>query len=72
VLEARLTHAYMPPHEILAATSSRPNSEALAARVAFHPYACGLHRGTAAVAAVLIGYDDMEVAVVMTMRRRRS
>jgi hypothetical protein len=31
---------------------------------------CGLRGGTAAVAAVLISYDDVEVAVGMTTRRR--
>jgi hypothetical protein len=45
-----------PPHETLAATSSRPNPETLAMRevlahprVAFHPYTCGLCGGAAAV-----------------------
>jgi hypothetical protein len=33
---------------------------------------CGLYGGAAVVDAVLIGYDDMEVAVGMTTRRRRS
>jgi hypothetical protein len=59
------------------AFSSRPNFEALATlvvlehpHVAFLPYTCGINGGTAAVAAALIGYDDVEVAVGMTMRRR--
>jgi hypothetical protein len=30
----------------------------------------GLYRGTAAVAATLISYNNVEVAVEMTMRRR--
>jgi hypothetical protein len=69
--------AYTPPCETLAAASSRPNFEALNVRVVlahshavFHPYTCGLRGGTAAVAAMLIGYDDMEVAAGMTTRRR--
>jgi hypothetical protein len=69
----------MTPHETLHATSSRPNSEALAAHVVlahphvvFHPCTCGLHRGAAVVAAVLIGYDDVKVAAEMTIRRKRS
>jgi hypothetical protein len=33
---------------------------------------CGLCRDTVVVAAVLIGYDDIKVAVEMTTRRRRS
>jgi hypothetical protein len=37
---------------------------------AFHPCTCGLRGGVAAVATALIGYDDIEVAVGMTMRRR--
>jgi hypothetical protein len=72
-------YAYTPPHETLAAASSRPNSKALVARVvlahlhvAFHPCMCGLHGGTNAVAAVLIGYDDVEIITEMTTRRRRS
>jgi hypothetical protein len=55
----------MPPRETLATTSSRPNSEAPAARMmlahprtTFHPCTCGLCGGAAAVAAALIGYDD--------------
>jgi hypothetical protein len=66
---------YTPPHETLVAASSQLNSEALATRVVlahphvvFDPYMCGLHGGAAA----LIGYDDVEVAVRTTMRRRRS
>jgi hypothetical protein len=69
----------MPPRETLAAASSWPNSKAQAAcmvlahpRVAFHPCMCGLRRGPAVVAVALIGYDDVEVAVGMTIRRRRS
>jgi hypothetical protein len=71
--------AYTPPRETLATTSSQPNPETLAARevlahprAAFHPYMCGLHGGATAVAAALIGYDDVEVAVGTTTRRRRS
>jgi hypothetical protein len=62
--------AYMPyssPCETLAATSSWPNSEALAARVVlayphvvFHLCMCGLCRGAAVVAATLIGYKRHE------------
>jgi hypothetical protein len=69
----------MAPRETLAATYSRPNSEALAARMvlahsraAFHPCTCGLHRGVAAVVAALIGYDDVKVATETAIRRRRS
>jgi hypothetical protein len=36
----------------------------------FHPYMCGLHRGAVAVAAALIGYNDVKV-VVGTITRRR-
>jgi hypothetical protein len=64
---------YTPPREILVATSSWPNSEALAMcvvlahpRVVFHPCTCGLRRGVV----TLIGYDNVEVAVGTTMRRR--
>jgi hypothetical protein len=32
---------------------------------------CGLHRGAVAVAAALIGYNDVKVAVGMITRRRR-
>jgi hypothetical protein len=52
----------------LATTSSRPNPEIVAtcevlvhSRVVFHLYTCGLCRGVAAVADVLIGYDDVEL-----------
>jgi hypothetical protein len=76
-LEARLTHAYMPSRETLVAACSRSNSEALAARVmlthprtTFHPCMCGLCRGAAAVAAALIGYDDVKVVAGMTTRRK--
>jgi branched-subunit amino acid transport protein len=41
-------------------------------RVVFHACTCGLCRGVAAVAAALIGYDDVEVAVGTTTRRRWS
>jgi hypothetical protein len=68
----------MPPHETLAATSSRSNSESLVAhmvlahpRTTFHPCTYGLHRGTAAVATALIGYDDVKVATEMTTSRRQ-
>jgi hypothetical protein len=70
---------YMAPCETLATTLSRLNSEALATRVvlahphaAFHPYKCGLCRGTTMVAAALIDYDDIKVAAKTTTRRRRS
>jgi hypothetical protein len=70
---------YKPPPETLAASSSRPNSEALAAcmvlehpHAAFHPCTCGLHKSVAVVAAVLIGYDHVEVVAETTTRRRRS
>jgi hypothetical protein len=53
----------MPPHETLAAVSSRLNSKALATHIVlahpcttFHPCMCGLHRGAAMIAAALIGY----------------
>jgi hypothetical protein len=36
----------------------------------FHPYTCGLHGGVVVLAAALIGYDDVEVAVKTTTRRR--
>jgi rhodanese-related sulfurtransferase len=68
--------AYTSPHETLVAASSRPNSQALAAPmvlanpcVVFHPCTCGLRRGDAAVAAMLIGYDDVKVVAGMTTRR---
>jgi hypothetical protein len=61
------------------ATSSRLNSEALAARVVlahpravYHSYTCGLHRSAAAVAAALIGYNDIKVAADTTTMKRRS
>jgi hypothetical protein len=64
-----------PPCETLTATSSRPNSKALAVhvmlahpRTVFHLRTCGLHRDAAA----LIGYDDVEVAAGTTIWRRRS
>jgi hypothetical protein len=69
---------YTTPRETLAITSSQPNSEDLAVcvvlvhpRVAFHPCTCGLHRGTATVVAVLIGYNDIKVAMETTTRTRR-
>jgi hypothetical protein len=75
---SRLT-PYTPPRETLPTTSSRPNSEALATcvvlahlRAAFHPCMCGLRIGAAAVAAALIGYDDVKVAAKTIMRKRRS
>jgi hypothetical protein len=70
---------YVSPHETLTDTSSRPNSEALAAhvmlahsRAAFHLCTCGLRRGVVVIAAALIGYDHVKVAVEMATRRRRS
>jgi hypothetical protein len=75
----QLTHAYMPPRETLAVASSQLNSKALATYVvlahphaAFHPYPCGLCRGAVAVAAALIGYDDVKAAPEVTTRMRRS
>jgi hypothetical protein len=69
----------MPPCKTLAATPSWLNSEALAAcmvlahpRAAFHLRTRGLHRGTTAVAAALIGFDDVKVAVEMKTTRRQS
>jgi hypothetical protein len=66
---------YTPPRETLVVAASRLNSEALATRVVlahprvtFHPCMCGLCGG----AAVLIGYDHVEVAARTTTRRRRS
>jgi hypothetical protein len=74
-LGARLTHAYTPPCETLAAASSRPNSESLATRVvlahpsaAFHPCTCGFRRGVAMVAAMLIDYDDIKVVAMIITR----
>jgi hypothetical protein len=56
-----------------------PISEALATcvvlahpRTAFHPCKCGLRGGTAAIAAVLISYNIVELATRTTTRRRRS
>jgi hypothetical protein len=55
----------MPPRETLVAASSWSNSKALATRVVrahahtmFHHCTCGLRGGAAAVAAVMIDYDD--------------
>jgi hypothetical protein len=74
--------AHMPIcHHVttLATTSSRANSktlpthEVLAYRcVVFHRYTSRLRGGTAAIAAALICYDDVEVATRTTMRRRQS
>jgi hypothetical protein len=78
---ARGVHTPTHHHvKTLATTSSSwPNSKALPMhevlalpRVAFHPCMCGLHGGDAAIAAALIGYDDVEVAARMTTRRRWS
>jgi hypothetical protein len=82
-MRGRARGAYTPPHHnmktLAAASSSRPNSETLAAHVvlahpcaAFYPRTCGLRGDAAAVAAALISYDDMEVVAGMTTRRRRS
>jgi hypothetical protein len=49
--------SYTSPRETLAA-ASQPISEALASRVVFHPYMCGLREGAAMFVAALIGYDD--------------
>jgi hypothetical protein len=78
--EARGEHTARCHHvTTLAATSSRANSKTLPtcevlahARVVFHPYTCRLHGGTAAIAATLICYEDVEVATGTTMRRRQS
>jgi hypothetical protein len=77
-LGARLSHTYTPPHETLAVASSQPNSEVLVARVVlahpcgvFHPCMCGLRKVAAAVAAALIGYDDVKVSGKTTARWRR-
>jgi hypothetical protein len=50
----------------LATNSSRRSPEVLTVRevlahspTVFHPYTYGLHRGVVAVAAALIGYDDL-------------
>jgi hypothetical protein len=75
--------AYAPTRhhvETLAATSSsRRNLRTLATcevlahpRAAFHPCTCGLCGCAAMVAAVLISYDDVEIAAGTTMRRRQS
>jgi hypothetical protein len=57
---------------LAATSSSRPNPKALAAReVLAHPHTV-FHPDAAMIAAVLIGYDDMEVATGMTTRKRRS
>jgi hypothetical protein len=76
---AREHMPYTPVRETLAVVASRPNSKALAARVVlahphptFHPCMCGLRGGATAVAAALIGYDHVEVAVETSTRRRRS
>jgi hypothetical protein len=75
----RAIYTYTPPHETLATASSRPNSEALAARAVlahsyavFHPCTCRLREVVAAVTAALIGYDDVKVAAGTITRRRRS
>jgi hypothetical protein len=61
----------------LATTSSRPDPETLATcevlahpRMMFYPCMCGLRRAAAAIAAALIGCDDVEVDTGTTMRRR--
>jgi hypothetical protein len=58
-------NAYMLPRENQVVTSSHPNSETLTVcevlahpRVVFHPCPYGLRRGAAAVAIVLINYND--------------
>jgi hypothetical protein len=58
------------PCETLAATSSRSNFKALAARAVFHLHTCGLCRDAAVVVAALIGYNDVEVAAGTTTWRR--
>jgi hypothetical protein len=74
--------AHTPTHHhmktVAATSSSWPHFEALTAHevlahpcAVFHPCTGGLGGGTIVVAAVLIGYDDVEVAIGMTMRRRR-
>jgi hypothetical protein len=74
-----LSHAYTLPRETLAATSSRPNSEALIMHMVLaHPHTvfysctCGLRRGAGVIIVALIGYNDVKVAAEMTTRRRRS
>jgi hypothetical protein len=78
-LGARLIHPYRSPRETLAATSSRPNSEALTACVVlahsyavFYPCTDGLLIDAATVATALIDYDDVKITVETTTRRRRS
>jgi hypothetical protein len=58
--------AYPAMIETLSATSHGPDIETLARHevlayqcTTFHPCMCGLRRGTAAVATVLIGYIDV-------------
>jgi hypothetical protein len=70
--------SYMSPHETLAAAASRPNSEALVARVVlahprmvFHPCTCALRGGAVAIVVALIVYDYVEVAAETSTRRRR-
>jgi hypothetical protein len=67
----------MPPHETLVVASSRPNSEALVARVVlahpcvtFHLYTCGLREDAIAVAIALIDYNDVDVVARKTTRRQ--
>jgi protein-tyrosine phosphatase len=36
----------------------------------FHPCTCGLRRSVVVVAAALIGYDHVQVAIGTTTRRR--
>jgi hypothetical protein len=62
-----------------ATSSSWPNLETLDAcevlahlSTTFHPCTCGLCGDAAMVASALISYDDVEVAVGTTTRRRRS
>jgi hypothetical protein len=69
----------MPTHETLVVASSWSNSEALATHVVLahphatlHPCTWGLRRGIAVVATTLMDYDEVEVAIGMTTRRRRS
>jgi hypothetical protein len=37
----------------------------------FFPYTCGLRGGAAMVTVALVGYDDVEIVVETTTRRRR-
>jgi hypothetical protein len=65
---------YTPPRKTLAVISSGSNSEALGVvlahpHVTFHPYTCRLRRSVVIVAAVLIGYDHIKVAVETIIRR---